>query len=754
MKKITIVLIPTIVAIAAFTAIQQNYLPLFSAANGSARFSAITNRAAEKTNGSYDIAQTGTGVAPPGDNTASQVDETALRYFARQGDQRRLEAEIARLRALYPNWTPPADPTATAPVADVALDEIWKLYSAGKLSEARRAIQEKQNNDPQWKPPADLLARLDLAEARERLVNASELKQYDAVVRLGSSNTALLTCDDVDSLWRVAEAFAQTNRAARAKDAYAYILDNCTKSEERLATVQKALPQLSQADLDELLKREKQRPDGTGEFDSIRDDLARKAIAAAGEDTQILVPQADLVRVEKLARDIVEPSDPLILGWYYFTRGDAQTAEKWFKLSHDRAKSASSSQGLALTMIAQSRFAEAERVIYEWRDNSDNAHAVYMAAVANLLAQDPPVQIAPVVLQRIVPEVMLAKDANAAQQLGWYAYLLNQFETASGWFSTALHWRPDDEPSSYGLVLARQQMGDVAEVAAIQKRWRGRSERIARLGEPNVGRSHQLVPMAERFGEPIKSETQPAELQTTTAALPSTHRVPLTPPSVADRVAATIARTPASVASVTPGGSTFPRALEVDRRQVPAAVHADVPARRRPPGSCATTVDPQTLTPESALVRGWCLMDLERPLEAAAAFERAALSNSESSRSDAAYGQSLAYLRVGLSDKAAVAASKARQQQSRQIELQIALLSAKATEAFNAGRMPEAVLALDQRARIAPERTDLMVLRGYAYMRMQRLSDAMRIFEAVAATGDKEGLKGISAVNSARRRDY
>lgn len=34
-----------------------------------------------------------------------RVDESALRYFASKGDTARLEAEIARLRALYQNWT-------------------------------------------------------------------------------------------------------------------------------------------------------------------------------------------------------------------------------------------------------------------------------------------------------------------------------------------------------------------------------------------------------------------------------------------------------------------------------------------------------------------------------------------------------------------------------------------------------------------------------------------------------------------------
>lgn len=34
------------------------------------------------------------------------VDLSALRYFAARGDTQRLQAEIARLRTLYPNWTP------------------------------------------------------------------------------------------------------------------------------------------------------------------------------------------------------------------------------------------------------------------------------------------------------------------------------------------------------------------------------------------------------------------------------------------------------------------------------------------------------------------------------------------------------------------------------------------------------------------------------------------------------------------------
>ncbi|MBN9256221.1 MAG: hypothetical protein J0I55_16200 [Mesorhizobium sp.] len=115
-----------------------------------------------------------------------KVDESALRYFAAKGDTKRLDAEIARLRALYPQWTPPANPLAVENTDDPQLDAMWKLYSDGKLTELRKAIADRQTAEPGWQAPADLLDRLAVAESREQLVNASNLKQYDAVIRIGS----------------------------------------------------------------------------------------------------------------------------------------------------------------------------------------------------------------------------------------------------------------------------------------------------------------------------------------------------------------------------------------------------------------------------------------------------------------------------------------------------------------------------------------------------------------------------------------
>lgn len=273
------------------------------------------------------------------------VDESALRYFASKGDTARLEAEIARLRTLYPNWTPPENPLAVPRNADAQLETMWQLYSEGRYSEVRRAISERQSNDPGWQPPADLIERLDIAEARARLINASDLRQYETVIQVGARTPSLLTCSEVDVLWRVAEAFAQTDRHDRARDAYLYILKNCDDQSERLATLQKAAALLPYATVQELLSFERTTAAGTLEFETIRDDLARRFVAEGNDDAALAVDPKYLQRVERLVETQGLASDALLLGWYQLRRNNMSAAEQWFRRAHDKQDSAEASQG-------------------------------------------------------------------------------------------------------------------------------------------------------------------------------------------------------------------------------------------------------------------------------------------------------------------------------------------------------------------------------------------------------------------------
>ena len=651
-----------------------------------------------------------------------EVDLSALRYFAARGDTQRLQAEIARLRALYPNWTPPADPLAIPENGDPRLDAMWQLYTDGRYAEVRKAIADRQQAEPGWQPPDNLTGMLSLAEARQRLVNASDLKQYTTVVDTAANNPGLLTCGEVDVLWRVADAFANTDRMGRARDAYLYILNNCTVASDRLATVQKASGLLPAEMMDELLAKEKPGADGQLEFEPVKNDLARQFVAKAGEKEGVAVPSAYVMRLQRLAETDKLASDALLLGWYNIRQKNMTEAEKWFRKAREEEDSASASQGLALALIDRNEPREAEDVMYKWRKASDDALATYLAATANLLALEPPVVLPPEVLQRIAAETVARKDAATAQQFGWYSLAFRQTPLALQWFSTALGWKPDDEPSAYGMAVSYHDLRNLAGLRGIQQQWGGRSQRIADVGTAR---------MVDQSGQAV---------------------APITAPPVVAQV------TSPPVQTNVPQGETavvynppVVQQPEPSRKQArrPAQVQRETSAASRP-RSCAAYPDPQRLPPQQALDLGWCLMETNRPAEALKAFESAIESGQSNVKSDAAYGQSLAYLRMGLTDHAAVSATKSRMDRPRATELQVSILADRAVSAFGSKRYAETLLLLDQRARLADERTDLMVLRGYSYLAMRRYGEAAQIFESLTAIGNKDGIRGLAAVRAAR----
>ncbi|MDH7802022.1 MULTISPECIES: cellulose synthase [unclassified Rhizobium] len=660
----------------------------------------------------------------PASPNMPEVDLSALRYFAAKGDTQRLQAEIARLRTLYPNWTPPADPLAIPANGDPKLDAMWQLYTDGRYAEVRKAIADRQQAEPGWQPPDNLTGMLALAEARQRLVNASDLKQYATVVDAAANNPGLLTCSEVDVLWRVADAFANTDRMGRARDAYLYILNNCTTPSDRLATVQKASALLPMEMMGDLLAKEKPGADGQLEFDPVKNDLARQFVAKAGEKEGISVPSAYVMRLERLAETDKLASDALLLGWYNIRQKNMMEAEKWFRKARDEEDSASASQGLALALIDRNEPREAEDVMYKWRTASDDALATYLAATANLLALEPPVVLPPEVLQRIAAETVARKDAATAQQFGWYSLAFRQTPLALQWFSTALGWKGDDEPSAYGMAVSYHDLRNLAGLRGIQQQWASRSQRIADVGTAR---------MVDQSGQPMAPVTAPPVAATTPATAPAPY-VPQGETAVVYSQTAVQQPTP-----------------EPSRKQarLPAQTQRMTSAASRP-RSCAVYPNPQRLPAQQALDLGWCLMGTNRPAEALKAFESAIEGGQSTVKSDAAYGQSLAYLRMGLTDHAAVSATKSRMDRPRATELQVSILADRAVSAFQSKRYAETLLLLDQRARLADERSDLMVLRGYSFLAMRRYADAAQIFESLASIGNQDGIKGLSAVRAAR----
>jgi tetratricopeptide (TPR) repeat protein len=661
---------------------------------------------------------------PPANGSQPQVDESALRYFASQGDTRRVNAEIARLRALYPNWTPPSDLSQLsgspgAPPPDPLIERLWNLYREDRIAEVRAAIAERQTSDPNWKPPEELVTALETVEARRRLTNASDTGQWRTVLQVATETPGLLTCTNVDVMWRVAEAFAKTDQPNRTRDVYTYLLQNCANPGERLATLQKALTMLPEQQVSALLQFERKTGETPDDFSTIRDELARRRVERAALDSKMTATAEDLAVVERMIQNTSENGPVLILGWYNFHHGNPTRALELFKTALDRNGGTKAAEGYAMSLRALERLSDAEAFAYEWRERAPENMKIYLDVATALLSQDPPPRLEPQVLARIVPVVTAQRFSDAAQALGWYSYNTEQIRTARDWFRTALTWKADDEASAYGLALTTQRLNDRAGFNAVVAQWRSRSQRIADLADgvnPATGRQPVATPpvVAQApMAQPIESTPLPVQPR------PAPRQVTV------ERVETeqTFVRTEASVR----------------RRQTQA--------RTALGRSCAMTRNPAGLSGDGALTRGWCLMEINRPMEAVAAFDQAIATGSNRTREEAAYGKSLAYLRKNLTSEAAIAAAEAPQTRERRVELGASILTQRALAAYRDGRYVETLLALSERARIVPEQNDLLLIRGWSYLKLGRYDDAEKIFRAVQQTGySEEAAAGLNAI--------
>ncbi|MEM6847191.1 MAG: hypothetical protein AAF580_03855 [Pseudomonadota bacterium] len=431
-----------------------------------------------------------TSVLTGNTSTPSEADRAALRYFAREGDVDRLEAELRRLRALYPNWQPPRD-LLDPQGEDTDLQEIWQLVGNQEYTEARRRIAERRERDPNWNPPERLVALLDLADIRGQLLAASEARNYDEVLRIAGANEAILTCDDVNSIWAVADAFANTGRPQRAFDAYTYVVNTCEDQVLRAATLQKAAEQLDPSLVTQLFALQANDISGD-DFGDAQLDIIRDVVARGGAQEGIAVPPGWLETLANSARSGQNLDDALLLGFFLFRQGLPVPAAEWFRFALDNGLGADAAEGyiraLRATGDREDEFL-AREVAFQWREQTPELMEAYLDAVATILTanefgQTSIFDVEQASVDRYVPVVIEQRDANGAQALGWYAFNTCQFIIAEEWFISSANWVPT-EAAVYGLALTRLRLGDEAGFDDIVDEWGQlyRSVNALRTGE-------------------------------------------------------------------------------------------------------------------------------------------------------------------------------------------------------------------------------------------------------------------------------
>lgn len=186
--------------------------------------------------------------------TPSATDLRALRYYVEQNETAAVSAEIRRLQVDFPGWTPPEDLSElmrTSPSAEI--DQIYARIASGDLAGARALIVTTRTQFPAWTPPADMTSLLELAEAQQNFDRAVTARNLQETLAIGVAHPALMRCDRINNIWRLADLQAASGANAAAVAGYQQIVQTCGSANDLIATIEKANAVVSDAQLEQMV---------------------------------------------------------------------------------------------------------------------------------------------------------------------------------------------------------------------------------------------------------------------------------------------------------------------------------------------------------------------------------------------------------------------------------------------------------------------------------------------------------------------
>ncbi|HEY8578525.1 MAG TPA: hypothetical protein VIL72_01465 [Beijerinckiaceae bacterium] len=419
--------------------------------------------------------------APTIQGLADGPDETALRYYAAQGQTARVAAETARLQRLHPEWRPPDN--LYEPQDAGAEDEqtLWDLFGADRLDELKTLIAQRQRHEPGWKPSPEFTEKFNRKLMRQRLLTLwkeGRLRDIVDVVRADGYGGAE---SDVDLRWTLAEVHARMKQTSEAIGIYQSILASSREQAERVATIQKAMDVLRISDVEPLIAQG--RP---GEFAALATDITRARISAYLHDERVEpIPAQEFKAFEAYARGVSDANQAGLVAWHHYKARDHRAALDWFKLALERGGDAMVAHGLAHTLRELGMSREAEEVAYAWREPLINNAILYVDLMERELTRAIPRPIEPERLARYAQVTMDLASGEGAQALGWYAFNTCQYEAAHAWFMRAVAWYPK-EATVVGLALAARRLKRSKELFELANPYDGLFPKLIELLFPDT----------------------------------------------------------------------------------------------------------------------------------------------------------------------------------------------------------------------------------------------------------------------------
>ncbi len=413
----------------------------------------------------------------------------------------------------------------------------------------------------------------------------------------------------------------------------------------------------------------------------------------------------------------------LALAWYRLGRKDYAVAAEMFKnsivWSTDGKGDVKASEGYARALRALGRYDEAETVVLGWYEDNDAMRSLYIEIISEKLSRSTSVYAAnEESLRRFASAVTRDSSANGAQALAWYSLNIGQVRPAVAWFEKSMSFEPS-EGSALGLALSYKRLNDRNNYMRIIETYRDRYPKVADLMPASYapGRDsymQQPMPMDQQYVQPRRQRSPKPVSQ---------HAAPV---------------------SIEPTGS-----VGGSSRSIGAALS------KKDYGTCLSTADALEasgrLSAADAANKGWCLLNMGRPQEAAASFDRGLQGGlAGRQRDDAAYGKSMALLKNGATAEAGAAAQQGNLDPERRNQLGVEALAQQARAAYKVENFAQTVEILNRRSAFAQETRDLMMLRGWSLLKLGQYDTAKRIFQTVdTQMSTAESQAGITVANRA-----
>ncbi len=153
------------------------------------------------------------------------------------------------------------------------------------------------------------------------------------------------------------------------------------------------------------------------------------------------------------------------------------------------------------------------------------------------------------------------------------------------------------------------------------------------------------------------------------------------------------------------------------------------------------------------LIRGWCLYEMDRPTEAQLAFAAVQERTTDpQERIDSRFGELLAMLRRQLVDEAEQRLVQAGLPEEYETDVSAEILAQKAVLAYEAGQDQRALVLIDARGAMAPDRRDLSMIEGFALYNLGRIAEAGGVFRRLdLELSTPESREGLRIVRSSRQ---